>query len=433
MKKLLFSFSILIFVIGAKAQSYTSYFTGDTLDVTAPTSGVTVLMGGATENDSAMIWFLQHSGGGDIVVLRATGSDGYNDYMYSQLGVTVNSVQTIVFNNSSASNDPYVIRQLKNAEALWFAGGDQWDYVSYWKHTPIDSTINYLINVKKIPVGGTSAGMAILGHIVNTAQNGSAVPATVLANPYDTSVALLKDDFIFNPWLNNVITDTHYDNPDRSGRHITFLARILQDYSVPAVYGIACNEYVAVCIDTNGTARVYGDYPNYQEFAYFLQSNCVQPNAPEICAASQPLTWNRNSQAVKVYKVPGTPSGANSFKLSNWNTGSGGSWEDWFVVNGAKQTNTQASPPNCSSTTSVPELSKKDMSITIFPNPAADLLNFNIDVNFSVEVYDMYSKLILKKENCSTPQLDVGALKPGSYIAVISVGSSIYHSRFQKM
>lgn len=69
--------------------------------------------------------------------------------MYSQLGVVVNSVQTIVFNQAAASFDPYVIRQLANAEALWFAGGDQWDYVSYWKNTPIDSTINYLINTKK--------------------------------------------------------------------------------------------------------------------------------------------------------------------------------------------------------------------------------------------------------------------------------------------
>ncbi len=419
-------------VIAVNAQSFSSYFSGDTSDVTTNTRGVTVLMGGATENDSAMIWFLQHSGGGDILVLRTTGADGYNDFMYSQLGVTVNSVETIVCNNASASSDPYVIQQLINAEALWFAGGDQWTYVSYWKNTPIDSVINYLINVKKIPIGGTSAGMAILGHIVNTAQNGSAVPATVLANPYDANVTLIKDSFIFNPWLNNVVTDTHYDNPDRRGRQFTFLARIMQDYNVPAVYGIACNEYVAVCIDTNGLARVYGDYPNYQEFAYFLQANCVQPNTPEICLPSQPLNWNRNAQAVKVYKVPGTLNGANSFQLNNWNTGSGGSWQDWFVDNGALQTNTTATAPGCSSTSSVTKLSENINSVIIFPDPANDVLNISITNKCSIEVYDMYSKLILKNENCTTSQLDVSNLIKGCYIAVITEGNQISHTRFIK-
>ncbi len=433
MIKLFFSFSIFLAVIAANAQNYTSYFTGDTSDVTTNTIGITVLMGGATENDSAMIWFLRHSGGGDIVVLRTTGSDGYNNYMYSQLGVSVNSVQTIVCNNASASYDPYVIQQLANAEALWFAGGDQWDYVSFWNNTPVDSVINYLINVKKIPVGGTSAGMAILGHIVFTAQNGSATSAASLADPYVTNVTLLKDDFIFNPWLNNVVTDTHYDNPDRRGRHITFLARILQDYSVSAVFGIACNEYVAVCIDTNGLARVYGDYPNYQEFAYFLQANCVQPNTPEICMTAQPLTWNRNTQAVKVYKVPGTPTGANSFQLSNWNTGSGGSWEDWYIVNGVLQTNTQATAPDCNATTSVLSLPTNNVPFTLFPNPVTDILNFNLDSNFSVEVYDMFSKLILKKENSNTSQLDVSGLKNGCYTIVIISGRQVFHARFLKI
>ena len=53
-------------------------------------------MGGATEDDNAMIWFLERSNGGDILVLRTSGSDGYNNYLFSELGVNVNSVETIV-------------------------------------------------------------------------------------------------------------------------------------------------------------------------------------------------------------------------------------------------------------------------------------------------------------------------------------------------
>jgi cyanophycinase-like exopeptidase len=83
-----------------------------------------------------MKWFLERADGGDVVVIRVSGEDGYNDYLYSDLGIEINSVETILFNSADASNDDYVINQIENAEALWIAGGDQWDYVSYWKRYP---------------------------------------------------------------------------------------------------------------------------------------------------------------------------------------------------------------------------------------------------------------------------------------------------------
>ena len=43
------------------------------------------MMGGATEDDNAMKWFLERANGGDVLILRASGSDGYNQYLYSQL------------------------------------------------------------------------------------------------------------------------------------------------------------------------------------------------------------------------------------------------------------------------------------------------------------------------------------------------------------
>ena len=47
-------------------------------------------MGGATEDDNAMKWFLEQANGGDVLILRTSGSDGYNQYFYSQLGISVN-------------------------------------------------------------------------------------------------------------------------------------------------------------------------------------------------------------------------------------------------------------------------------------------------------------------------------------------------------
>ena len=183
------------------SQTYTSYFTGDVNDVTTTTQAGTCLMGGATEDDNAMRWFLQRSGGGDIVVLRATGTNGYNNYLYSGLGITVNSVETLVIPSIAAANTAYVRTQLRNAEAVFIAGGNQADYIIFWKNTAVDSALNYLINVKKIPIGGTSAGMAIMGQAYNSAVNGSVTSAQALANPYNSLITLGNNNFLHNPFL----------------------------------------------------------------------------------------------------------------------------------------------------------------------------------------------------------------------------------------
>ena len=142
-------------------------------------------MAGATEDDNAMTWFLQQANGGDVLVLRASGSDGYNNYMYSGLGVSVNSVETIVFNDSSASSEAYIHQKIQQAEAIWFAGGDQWDYISYWRNNAIESLINDAIFNRDIVVGGTSAGMAVQGSFYFSAQHGTVTSSTALSNPFD--------------------------------------------------------------------------------------------------------------------------------------------------------------------------------------------------------------------------------------------------------
>ena len=61
------------------SQDYVEYKTGSTTDITTDHKSGVCLMGGRTEQDDAMRWFLNQTEGGDVVVLRASGSDGYND------------------------------------------------------------------------------------------------------------------------------------------------------------------------------------------------------------------------------------------------------------------------------------------------------------------------------------------------------------------
>lgn len=326
----------LLFTIHlANGQSYAAYFTGNPVDTLTQPDGGVCLMGGSRENDEAMKWFLRRANGGDVLVLRASGSDGYNDYLYTDLGVPVNSVETIVFRDSSASFDPYVHQKIRNAEAVWFAGGDQWNYVSYWRGTPVDSLINEGIRERKIVVGGTSAGMAILGGFYFSAQVNTVASEQALADPYDERVTVDSARFLQTPYLSDVVTDTHYAQRNRQGRHVAFLARALVDYGVQAK-GIACNERTAVCIDPQGLARVYGDYPAHETIAYFIQPNCeLSDGQPERCEPGAPLDWNRDGRALKVYAVKGTMEGGGTFDLKDWRTGTGGEWRHWLVKGGA--------------------------------------------------------------------------------------------------
>ena len=54
--------------------------------MTTVTQPGTCIMGGATEDDNAMRWFLDRVNGGDVVVIRVTGSNGYNNYLYNLSG-----------------------------------------------------------------------------------------------------------------------------------------------------------------------------------------------------------------------------------------------------------------------------------------------------------------------------------------------------------
>jgi len=414
MKKL-FLFLFLVPAL-SQAQNYTSYFTGNPVDVVTQPDGGVCLMGGATEDDNAMIWFLEQANGGDILVFRASGSDGYNAYFYTDLGVTVNSVESIVFNDATASDEAYIHQKIEQAEAIWFAGGDQWNYVSYWRDTPIDSLINLAISERSIVVGGTSAGMAILGEVYFTAENGTITSATALNNPYATTATIDSADFLNVPYMSSVITDTHYDNPDRRGRHTVFMARMFEDYAMMPK-GIACEEYVAVCVDTLGIARVYGGYPTYDEQAYFIQKNCLSFDiTPENCSPSNPLDWNLGSYALLVYKVNGTSTGANYLDLNDWLTGSGGTWQNWRIDNGVLSSTDEVFH-NCFG--SADEIPFEGKGIIVYPNPTELSLSISTTENAVIDelyVSDFTGRIFQKQlVGSKETSIETDHLQPGIY------------------
>ncbi len=409
------SFSVL-------GQNYTSWLSGNPSDTAVKPSGGICLMGGATENDEAVKWFLKQAAGGDVLVLRTSGTDGYNSYMYNLPGIDVNSVETILFNSASAAYEPYVLQQIQNAEAIWLAGGDQWDYVNYWRNSPVDSIINTAINNRNMAVGGTSAGMAILGRFYFSAENGTVTSQQAITNPYNNKVTVDSAAFMQVPFLNNTITDTHYDNPSRKGRHMVFLARILTDFGYKAK-GIACDEYTAVCIDTNGIAHVYGHYPDYDDNAWFIQTNCELPDIhPEVCSPGNPLQWNLGGKALKACQLKGNINGTNSFNLNDWETTTGGSWFNWYVDSSGDFHETPGTQIDCPPT-SVQNI-EPECHISLYPNPAADYITISIrgktESSYTLMIRNSHGLLIKSKEVFSDEViLDIRNLNPGIYFLLV--------------
>ncbi len=283
-------------------SDYAHFIVGNPADVITQTSPGLLLAGGGADVDAAFLWLIRKSGGGDIVVLRASGTDAYNGYI-AGLG-PVDSVETIITFTREAAYSSFVLDRVAAAEALFIAGGDQASYVRLWKNTPLADLINTLAR-RGIPIGGSSAGLAIMAEFIYPARLGSAVSANVLNNPFHQSL-MLERDFFDLPYLAATITDSHFADRDRMGRLIAFLARIIKDGWASSARGIGIDEGTAVLVEADGSAAVLG-----RGAAYFLQSE----EPPELCQPNQPLTF-RNITVTKVF-----PGG--SFNLANW-LGTGG-------------------------------------------------------------------------------------------------------------
>jgi cyanophycinase-like exopeptidase len=290
------------------APGYQHYLVGNPADVVRPTSGLWVLQGGGDDVDENYVRMGAHGGGGDFVVLRASQAGEYNQYIYDLC--KCDSVETIVFDDRVAASDPYVIQTIRNAEALFIAGGDQDRYVRFWRGTPVQDAINF-VAAKPAPIGGTSAGMAVLGEFVYSAMYESLTSAVALADPYAHDVTLERG-FLSLPRLTGILTDQHLQERDRIGRTVTLLARLMQDDWSSQPRAIAADRETALHIDPkDGTAEVFATATHPTPFVYFLRP--TQP--PERCEPGQPLTF----RDVEVYRIG--PGGR--FDLAAWQ-GSGG-------------------------------------------------------------------------------------------------------------
>jgi cyanophycinase len=292
-----------------RGPGYRHYVVGNAADVATPTRGLWVLQGGGDDVDQNYVRMGAAGGGGDFVVLRASGKDDYNDYIFKLC--KCDSVETIVFESREAASDPFVIETIRKAEALFIAGGDQSRYVRFWKDSPVEDAIHG-VAAKPAPIGGTSAGMAILGEFVYSAMGKESLTSKVaLADPFAADLTLERN-FLALPRLAGVLTDQHLGERDRIGRTVALLARLQRDGWAVTPRAIAADRETALHIDpAAGTAVVFATRDHPTPFVYFLRTR----QTPRLCEPGQPLS----AGPIEVYRVG--PGGR--FDLDGWR-GSGG-------------------------------------------------------------------------------------------------------------
>lgn len=384
--------------IATKAVTYSYLGNPETANVTAKPvscaqgacSPSIALVGGGYDVGEAFRWMIARAGitpstGGRFVIIRATGTDAYNPYIYSRLGQVDNtsprgyemvggidlglsSVETLVISSRAMAEDPQVLKVVGRANAIFIAGGDQADYYNYWQSTSLANLIQKAINAG-IPVGGTSAGTAMLGQYAYAALNGSIESPGALGNPFDKAVTidplntsskkfLQTGSFVNVAQLANTITDMHFNTRDRMGRLFSFMARIGKGctggvVNYGDVVGMGIDEETAVLISgAPGAAKAELAVNPYnaenttslytaQNSAYFVKYTA----APSQCVTGKPLVSNSGVQVYRLSGQPGKPSpypsapqysfkASASFNTANWTSQVVQTYADGSSLNG---------------------------------------------------------------------------------------------------
>ena len=238
----------------SSGHGWHSWLRGNPADVQVHPSGGAMLEGGGSDRVPAWEWFLRQARFGDILIICATCDNVYNQYVLNIHDV--DSVQTLKLTKRVASSDPFVVESVANADGIFFAGGDQSDYVSVWKDSPVEDAINTVV-ARHGAIGGISAGLAILGQFLFSAERDTIHSGQALADCYAKKITLERD-MIAVPALTSVITDTHFTQRERMGRMLTFMTRVITDGWATRVKGIGVDEDAAALVNGDGVATIVG-------------------------------------------------------------------------------------------------------------------------------------------------------------------------------
>jgi cyanophycinase-like exopeptidase len=226
--------------------------------------------------------------GGNLVVLRASGSDAYDKPLLREGSFA--SVQTVLIPPcASRAEVDRAAHVVDRADGVFFAGGDQSNYV-VWKGSALMAAVKR-VYARGGVVGGGSAGLAIQGAVVYDAVAADRFDedthtSDAVQTPLEARISFTTGLFAW-PALTGTITDTHFVTRDRFGRSVVFLARMLSDHLLPGattVYALGVDEGSAVGVDTDGMGTLFNG--RGARGAYLVRAS-KRPSLP----AGQPICY----------------------------------------------------------------------------------------------------------------------------------------------
>lgn len=230
-------------------------------------SGNLIIIGGAEDKDGdreilkKLTDYLDKESGTLLIATIATENPekSYSKYnsVFSKLGVK--NIKRLDVNGRREAFDIENARLVKEADLLFFTGGDQLRITSILGGTPIYDALKELSDSGGL-IAGTSAGASVMSDtmIVTGEDDESPRKCTLKMSP---GLGLVR----------NIIIDQHFAQRGRIGRLLTGIAQN------PEVLGIGIDEDTAIIVSDKGVAEVIGSGA-----VYFIDgSSIVYSNVSE--------------------------------------------------------------------------------------------------------------------------------------------------------
>jgi beta-aspartyl-peptidase (threonine type) len=189
------------------------------------------------------------------------------------------SVTSLNITTREQANDPRITKIVNGADAIWFGGGAQSFYQSVWQGTSLFGALGRAA-ANNVAIGGTSAGMAILGQAAYVDLPWDSVKSRFATqNPLDPRVNIAYQGCQLpfaalsagtNAPLHNLVTDTHFSSRNRMGRLVAFAARSYTS-------GLGIDEETAVLMERVGNAWKWSVFGSGSAYLVTPSSNGVKP------------------------------------------------------------------------------------------------------------------------------------------------------------
>ena len=218
--------------------------------------GYICAVGGGSEgtndwNRAPYSWIVEKADSGKIVVLSVNDETTWIPDYFRSLGAS--SAYNLRINSRTLADSQAMYDSIVAADGIFIKGGNQYNYINYWKGTLTEEAIKVVFNRGGV-VSGTSAGAMVLGEHDLSAKYGTYYPDDALPNPF-ISQSHVESDFL--KLIPDVLFDTHVIERARQGRMVPLFVKLQSDGINDATI-VGIDDRTAICISPDGTGTVMG-------------------------------------------------------------------------------------------------------------------------------------------------------------------------------